>query len=528
MRLRSLIPALIAAAAAMPASELVVPLGDNYHAVLDPGLGMLQVFHIQGSHHERRLGSFLISEIESLERRMVTQVGGTWYSALRLGIVEARQTDPSSIPTGNQIQYGGGSIPSLEQALTAGVNRRNTAPGAEPQAVRIRDMEDAWWNVDRPYDGKLVAGGNADHLLVGVPSKRALLLYRRSDMDNPKGRLLPTAYRGMGAEMYVPLTWGPSDPDFSKGVSGWAKDAIRARFSKPDEQKQAEAAATEAIERMQLGPGVAAAAAPVSTLPQPELWIGGIDKGFVVVDGAGRRAYLFKVESNRLILRAVRNFGMDLTVLGIAGEPFNSKPTDGEQLIAVLKDSNNLAQALRYRLIELPTEPREQREALRSQLASLATSQRKSTGTAGGGIEGRVIGEVTGASLVVVNLTSERKVITFKIPGSEQLNVLSARDYTIDQGITVLYRLIEERRGAEAVLAQLGSNAAQYAPETMRKGLESVLKLNPFLVEQVEKGSAFAKFRTEPWYQPMVDAAKAQAAELDAQFKARTAPPKAN
>ena len=524
--MRKLVPSLLVAVFATPvvapaaSEDLIFPTNTaaRLAAIIDPTLGSIQVMSFQLNSSEYKRSSSFLRFIEGLDARPAgpePQVAG--MSAMRVGgFTQGAQavTSPSPLRL----------LAEIEAASRQRVAALNARPGAVEQAVRIREMEDAYWNSERPFDGKVSAAANGDALLIGVPSKRTLVLY---DLVKVADRNFePVAFRPTSAEMFMPAIWGTSLPD-QTAILRQCTEALRRRYAaNPEELKRAEEAANEAINAFSVGPGVAAAAAPVSPLPQPDWWIGGIsgangaaansNQPFVLIDAATRRMMLYRIEGSAIVLKAVRNIGIDLYAFSLAGDHFGSRPTDAEALRTLLSRTDYMLAAQRYRLLDLPKEPALQVESLRSQLTSLVSSQRKS-----GGSGQRPLQAVTMGDQVIVSLPAERKVLTFLTNGGNALNLTSLRDTTVDQGVSVLATMIRDREEAGQIMAQLVKGAATIPVEQLRRYLDHCLTRDPFLVAQIDGNPAFVKFVGEAWWQPLVDAAKAKAKEIEDALKAQ-------
>ncbi|MFM2089901.1 MAG: hypothetical protein RLZZ127_390 [Planctomycetota bacterium] len=489
---------LLALAAALPGVDtpLVIPSSGNLVAVVEPGSGAVGLYSQEPSGSTRKGGALVVSEIEFAEKLIVAERDGALYPLLRVGTT-------NNLPTAESL------LPQLQKSLESALAKRPKDP-AKPVAVRIRDMENAWWGQPHAYDGKIVGALADRYLLLGIPSKRALALY---DIGNEDLRLV--VVRGLGPELYVPAAYGASRPSPQEVIDAGLR-GLRQRLTDPKVLKEAEDRAREQLDALALGPGVGDPSQPAAALPPIDLWIGtspALRNAFLVVDASGPRAMLFQYDGQSLALRGVRNLALDLAANQIAGEAIKSRPGENQLLDQLLADQTRMVLAQRHRLVDLSGESdrEKQRESLRGQLAALVAS--RSSG--GGG--GRTLDAAINGTIATLIFPQQRRLISLDLAGGNQVDLGSVRDYTVDLGVATLTRLINERtQGAQAY-----ELAAKGGGEGVRRNLELALSLDPFLHERAAKDGAFRNIRSQAWWQPLIDEAAAKAAALDAAFKDR-------
>jgi hypothetical protein len=497
---------LLALAAALPGADtpLVIPSGGTLVAVVEPGAGAVGLYSQEPSGSIRKGGGLVLAEVEFYERLVYGERGGAPYSVLRIGSL-------NNSPNTEKL------MEQLTASLTAAVDKRPKDP-AKPLAVRLREQENVFWSQQHAYDGKIVGAISDRYLMIGIPSKRALMLYDTGNED-----LRFTAMRALGPELFVPSAFGSSRPSPQEVIEAGLR-GLRARITDPKAQKEAEEGARAQLETLALGPGVGDPNQPAAALPPIDLWIGaGPRSTFLVIEATGPRAMLFQYDGAALTLRAVRNLALDLAANDIAGEAIKSRPGENELLDAVLRDQGRLQLAQRHRIIDLGGETNREklRESLRTQLAGLVATR-----SAGGRVTAldAAINLAEGKAIATLVMPQQRRLISLDFTGGNQLDLASIRNYSVDLGVAILSRMINERLQAQEAYAAAGKQAGSGQAVGAKSNLELALGLDPFLHEKAAKDPAFSKVRGEAWWQPLLDEAAAKAAALEAALKDRTKP----
>ena len=499
---------LLALAAALPGADtpLVIPSGGSLIAVVEPGAGAVGLYSQDPSGSIRKGGGLIRAEVEFFERLIYAERGGSPYSWLRMG-------SPNNSPTSEML------VEQLTKSLQTALVKLPKDP-AKPMAVRIREAENAFWSQDHAYDGKMVGAISDKYLMIGIPSKRALMLYDTANED-----LRFTAMRALGPELYISSAFGASKPQPQEVIEAGLK-GLRTRITDAKALREAEDSARTQLETLALGPGVGDPNQPAAALPPIDLWIGAGPRGtFLVVETTGPRAMLFQYDGAALNLRAVRNLALDLAANDIAGEAIKSRPGENQLLDAVLADQGRLQLAQRHRIIDLGGETNREklREALRGQLAGLVATR-----SAGGQVTSldAAINVSEGKIIATLVLPQQRRIIGLDFTGGNQLDLASIRNYSVDLGVAILSRMINERLQAQDAYGAAGKQASTGQPTIAKRNLELALGLDPFLHERAARDQAFSKVRGEAWWQPLIDETAAKAAALDAALKDRTKPGK--
>jgi hypothetical protein len=497
---------LLALAAALPGADtpLVIPSGGTLVAVVEPGAGAVGLYSQEPSGSIRKGGGLVLAEVEFMEKLVVTEREGAIYPMLRVG-------SRNNMPTSEDL------VQLLTKSLDGALAKRPKDP-AKPLAVRVRDMENAFWAQPHPHDGKMVGAISDKYLMIGIPSKRTLMLYDTSNED-----LRFTAMRALGPELYVASAFGASRPSPQEVIEAGLK-GLRTRITDGKALKEAEEGAREQLEALALGPGVGDPNQPAAALPPIDLWIGAGPRGtFLVIETTGPRAMLFQFDGSSLTLRAVRNLALDLAANDIAGEAIKSRPGENELLDAVLRDQGRLQLAQRHRIIDLggETDREKLREALRGQLAALVASR-----SAGGQVTtlDAAINVAEGKAIATLVMPKQRRIVSLDFTGGNQLDLASIRNYSVDLGVAILSRMVNERLQAQEAYAAAGKQAAAGQGASAKRNLELALGLDPFLHEKAARDPAFSKVRGEAWWQPLLDETAAKAAALEAALKDRAKP----
>ncbi len=472
--------ALVLCAGAVAALETPLTLiVGNRVVVVDPTFGSISLYEATQSKTDRMSGvrqpqANFISELESWLKSYLDEQNGLPIQALRLG----RDTKPT---------YAEMYTKLLPQKPTASEARA----GKKALCWRVRDAEDVFWKEELAYDGTVRAAlsSTGQYLLLGIPSLHILMLYQ---VDGEAIRLV--GLRNYGPELFMTgLNTTPSPrqllQDVMKTIPKEREEEARALLGIEEEGKD---------ETPAVAPPALAAEEPPT--PKSDLWIGAGDRDtFLVVDTLNNKAMLYQAQG--LILAAQRDLKVDLVVPGLVGGSLRSAPAS-ETLI---KDF--LTQRKDY--IAKYSLPTERDEIL------LLVDQRKPKGKPS---TFEALSEPR-AGLAMINFVDRHVFLTLDHRGGAALNLVAARDYTLDIAITLLDQEIQDRERAKNMLTEVPKLAGSARRKAAMLTLRQALSLDPALHKDAEtklKNTFKSDADLQAQYQALLDEATRKA---DAQAK---------
>ncbi|MCS6970345.1 MAG: hypothetical protein RMM29_08490 [Planctomycetota bacterium] len=459
-------------------------LQGNRTVVIDPAFGPITLFELTTSAANRISGirqpqvNFL-ADLELRAKSYADERDGIPFQWLRIG----ENTKPA---------YGDTymMLPDKPTRREARANKR---------ALRWRALrsENAFWKDEPKYDGVVRAAmtSTGQHLLLGIPSLHALLVYR---IDGDALKLV--AVRNYGIDLFIPgYNTSPAPQELMQEAMKRARtkeDEARFRsvLGLDEESQPAEGAAGDS------GSGDEPAL-------KSDIWVGpGERESFVVIDIVNARALLYRVDKE-FTLAAVRDLSIDLAVPGLVGGSLRSEPA-GQRLL------DEFLNVRKKEIAEfgLPTKDEE--------ILALV-GQRQAAGKAS---PFEAISQPN-AGLVFCNFADRRVLLSFEVKGASSLRLIAARDYTIDVAVTMLDQEIQDRIAARQLLERATQLANGGKPKTALLTLRRALALDPRLHAEAEKQIKGAYARQPAEMQKtlgeLLEEAAKKAAELAKQAEER-------
>lgn len=466
--------ALLVLAAVVPALETPLTLTNGNKAlVIDPVFGSITAYQVSntdanrlGLNSRNPAGNFL-DDLDKLQKTPVERPEGDPLPLIRIGI----NSKPS---------YGDYFAPN-NQWLSDKPTKREAAAGQKALMFRAYKGEDAFWKGKVAYDGVVRAAVTPGYLALAVPSLHTLLVYKL-DSD--------------AATLFAVCNWGPA-LYVQTGKNTSPDPNALLKMLPADKQKEAFAALgldDPAAQPAGGAPAPVGVAAEEPPTPKSEAWIGASGNDtFLVVDTANERALLYQVSGKAMALIGVRDLHADLVIPGLAGGGLRSTPF-GDTMV------KDYLQARKSYLAKysLPTD-------MDGIIALVQQHQGKAGGKASD-FEGVMVNGVA-----FLNFVKNRVFLTLDCSLGNGVNLVAARDTTIDVAMALMDQDINNRNEAQTLLGKLSANSQ---PKSLLAFLRYVFSLDPSLWKDADaKLKGAFKGDLKPEYQALIDEAKAKAEE---------------
>ncbi|GDY15051.1 hypothetical protein LBMAG53_39290 [Planctomycetota bacterium] len=461
LRAPALIPLL--ALAGLPALEtpLIIPGEDDGEvAIVHPGLGTLTLYQVQDQLLTRKGSVNFKAELGFLGSFIFTERLGVPWTMLRSG---ATNTKPEVLGL-------------LEGKPTAEERRE----GLKSLRERAVECEDAFWAAERPYDGVVRAAFGRQYLMLAVQASHSLVMYETVG----EGWKL-ASFRNYGPELLIPLALNsePSPKELRDNLVDKATN---------EEQKKIFEHAFDGIGALPGGPTPASVA-----------WLGvAPNESFVLVDSANTRICLYQMTGKDLKLQSVRNYSVEMKIPGLIGEGIHDEPGQRDLLAAYQRDANRMKRAKDYGIAI----DRENIIALVGQQQSGKLSP----------LEVAVQGE-----RLIIDLQSQRLLMTYDLRGGDTITLISVRDYTIDVGLALLDQKFRDMANATKARDSARQLASAKSYKSALLMIRLALKLDPMLVKEIEADAAFRDLKKQADWLPIIDEAHKEVERLVAQAKER-------
>lgn len=465
------------------ASHLVLALdtpmvlaAGNRTIVVSPAFGTMTLFDSTTAGLRPLISSNFLVDLEVLARRPLGVVGDDAFTMLRAGSANNKPTTTDLINL----------LPRKPSAAELAKN----LPSLYEQA---RLGEKAFWSKPHEYDGKIAIASTGQYLLIAVSSMHALLFYELASDD-----FKLVGFRNIGGELHVPTIYH-SAPNPNQLLAELPPDLL----TKAIEQL----GGAESTADLAAAPKNGAAPAPdpvakeVPPTPDCELWTAAANNTFVVVDALTERAMTYQITGRFLELQSVRNLKTDLLIPGILGKGIRSQPENDDLLKEYSRRRKRQLDLFGFE-VDLPG-----MKALVSQAASAGSKAKLQAAMAN--------------ALLTLDFTDRRTILTFDI-SNDQLNLVSARDYTVDVGIAILEGKIKQREAAPVILEDAVKSARANDPVTAKEMLRWALSLDPALYKKAEEKSELKKaLGKDPEWVAMLEEASKQTEALKKQAEER-------
>jgi hypothetical protein len=342
------------------------------------------------------------------------------------------------------------------------------------------ECEDAFWAAERPYDGVVRAAFGRQYLMLAVQASHSLVMYETVG----EGWKL-ASFRNYGPELLIPLSLNnePSPKELRDNLVDKATS---------EEQKKTFERAFDGIGALPAGP-----------TPSSVAWLGAApNESFVLVDSANTRICLYQMTGKDLKLQSVRNYSVEMKIPGLIGEGIHDEPGQRDLLAAYQRDATRMKRAKEYGIAI----DRENIIALVGQQQSGKLSP----------LEVAVQGD-----RLIIDLQSQRLLMTYLLRGGDTISLISVRDYTIDVGLALLDQKFRDMANATKARDSARQLANAKSAKSALLMVRLALKLDPMLVKEIETDNAFRDLKKQADWLAIIDEAHKEVERLVAQAKER-------
>jgi hypothetical protein len=389
----------------------------------------------------------------------------------------------------------------------------------EKQRIQVIKSDDAFYAVDPIYDGTVRAALSKNYLLVVVPSHYVMLMYKIIDDEFEL-----VSFRNYRPELYLALPDQPvkpaidSLPDFNALKAGIRRlgggATVLAERARQFEQE------LEAMETEE----------ELIPIAKSDPWVKGLIRDrFVVVDPATKRMMVYEVpRADTLGLKSLRNLDLDFRIPSWPLPNRDLSEFDGfvvDQYMARLKRLREDA-PVEAMLKDLEAWAKEARSAgelkhFNADRQALTIALFRSMASAN---DAALVGEgavksdnepydvvTDNQERLVLDLKQERRLLIYFTAGNNnRIELVSARDYTIDTGVGTYDYLVKRKQDAVKILK------TRIMKEIRRRDLADlnmtniayVLTLAPELVDEIEKERRITTTLSDhPDWQPTIEKA---------------------
>ena len=325
-------------------------------------------------------------------------------------------------------------------------NILNDMKKQSPKAWQVMmDSENEFWAKIPEYEGDVTGAIGRNHIFLCFPKMHSLLVY---EIKNGKDVAL-VAYRNIGPDLMLTGTLN-SDPNPNKLLRELPADV-------QDAFKERNKAREDAIENGE-----------IVQLKEPKPWMAGLqNEKVVILEPSNQRLLVYEYTGKMLRLKSARNLEIELMVP--PGIGVQTRPEPDQQYKAYVKTLQR-AKKVPYTLKELTA------------LASVAGSHRKQGG------EEEIQAFIDENFYLTIDFIKQRKLLLYSPDeGGSGIKMLSVRDYTMENAISLHVDLLARENKAEDLFKKAKSLASKRSrrPSAMRY-LKLALKYKPSLVEEAE------------------------------------------
>jgi hypothetical protein len=298
-----------------------------------------------------------------------------------------------------------------------------------------------------------------------IPSKRVVLFYQSTGKDNVE----IMAFTNYSPVLYVQTAW-KSVPD----------PAVFIR------QLNLDAEDLKAIE----GALAARADGGAPQAAKSDIWCTSIGAAFILIDSANDKIWSYEVNSqNSILLTSVRSMSVDLLAPG-----YKTAPLDQTAVDAFAKA---YAVQLRSLGIDKLDEP---------YVKALLAAFRVGDSAKAGALQANTTGDT-----VVLNFTAQNKILAYAYRPGAGLELSTVRDEAVDQGLTLIAKLAQEKIDAGKYYVTALSLAGKHSTDQCLANLSQALTYDPTLHREAEKSATLKSELKADWDKLMADATQAEA-----------------
>ena len=426
-------------------TPLVLPAGPNA-GIIDPGLGTVTTVEFTDAGSIRKGFANFLFDLDQLEKRLPP--GGDRVDDL---FTYLRTGTKNIIPTAAEFLELYPKVATKTQAEA----------GQKDLRSQVREAEKSWWATPQKYDGIVRGAFNGEYLMLAFPAKRVVLFYKNTGKETVEFY----GSHNYSPMLYVQTAW-KSNPDPAQLAKNLNLDE--------DEKKALEGALAARAD------GGAPAAA------KSDLWCTIAGGAFVIVDSANNKIWSYDIKGANIEVTSVRSLAVDLLIPG-----FNTAPGDQIAVDTFAKLYGKDIAALGVDRLDLPY------------IKAFVNANRIGDSAKAGALQANAAGDA-----VLLNFTAQNKLLSYQYRGGAGLELKSIRDSTVDQGLALFARAMQEKN-----LARISLNEASKSTKQIGSCLRLTtyaLSLDPTLHAEADKNSSLKNALKADWDMLMADAVKAE------------------
>jgi hypothetical protein len=217
-----------------------------------------------------------------------------------------------------------------------------------------------------------------------------------------------------------------------------------------------------------------------------DLWCTLAGGAFVIVDTANSKIWSYEIKGANIEVSSVRSLAVDLMIPG-----FNTAPGDQIAVDTFAKFYGKDVAALGVDKLDLPY------------IKAFVTANRVGDSAKAGALQAN-----TSRDTVLLNFTAQDKLLSYQYRAGAGLELKSIRDTTVDQGLALFARAIQEKGMARTAMND-ATKSTKEAGVCLRL-MTFALSLDPTLHTDAEKNSSLKNALKADWDKLMADAVKAE------------------
>ena len=426
-------------------TPLVLPAGPNA-GIIDPGLGIVTTVEFTDAGSIRKGFANFLFDLDQLEKRVPP--GGDrpddLFTYLRTG-------SPKIRPTATEFQELYPDKPTKVQAEA----------GQKDLRSQVREAEKTWWATPRNYDGIVRGAYNCEYLMLAFPAKRAVLFYKNTGKETVEY---------YGSHNYSPLLYVQT---------AWKSNPNPSQLAKSLNLDEEEKKALEGALASRADGGAPAAA-------KSDLWCTIAGGAFVIVDSANNKIWSYEIKGATIEVTSVRSLAVDLLIPG-----FNTAPGDQIAVDTFARLYGKDIAALGVDKLDLPY------------IKSFVNASRVGDSAKAGALQAN-----TARDAVLLNFTALDKLLSYQYRPGAGLELKSIRDTTVDQGLALFARAMQEKALARTALNDAGKSTKELS--NCLRLTTYALTIDPLLHTEADKNSSLKNALKADWDKLMADAVKAE------------------
>ena len=426
-------------------TPLVLPAGANV-GIIDPGLGTVTTVEFSDAGSIRKGFANFLFDLDQLEKRVPP--GGDrpddLFTYLRTGSQKIR-------PTAAEFQELYPDKPTKAQ----------TESGQKDLRSQVREAEKTWWATPQKYDGIVRGAFNGEYLMLAFPAKRAVLFYKNTGKETVEY---------YGSHNYSPLLYVQT---------AWKSNPDPGQLAKSLNLDEEEKKALEGALAARADGGAPAAA-------KSDLWCINAGGAFVIVDSANNKIWSYEIKGATIEVTSVRSMAVDLMIPG-----YNTTPGDQIAVDTFARLYGKDIAALGVDKLDLPY------------IKAFVSANRVGDSAKAGALQANNAGNT-----ILLNFTAQNKLLSYQYRAGAGLELKSIRDTTVDQGLALFARTMQEKALARTALNDAGKSTKELS--NCLRLTTYALSLDPQLHSEADKNSSLKNALKADWEKLMADAVKAE------------------